>query len=267
MSDLPVYSRIKVFGERGTGTNFITQMIHANFQVDVLMQPSVSDAPGAAKLKVPGLRPKRPKEIQQYIEDHQHFHGLRTFGGWKHACLTDRLIDTLPGADTTLFICVVRHPALWAKSFHREPFATFLEPDPDLTTFLRHPWVTRFRDEVPELILDSPALLWRLKNQSYLDQADARANVVIVRHEDMLRDHENVLQGFIGHLQRRASSWKVVTSYGRQWAENKRDFWTIRKELPANPFSTLTREQSQLLRDVIGDDLIKRAGYDLPEDE
>ena len=265
MSDQPVFSRIKVFGERGTGTNFVTQMIHANFKVEVLLQPATSDAAGVAKLKVPGLRPKRHKEIEQYIEDHQHLRGLGTFGGWKHACLTDRVFERLVGAETTLFICVLRHPALWAKSFHREPFATFLEPDQDLATFLRHPWVTRFRDEVPDLILDSPAMLWRLKNQSYLDQANARANVMIVRHEDLLRDHESVLQQFSGLLPRRHDGWKVVASYGRQWAENKRDFWTIRDELPEQPFSVVSAEEATILRKVIGDDLITHAGYVVPE--
>ncbi|MEM7058437.1 MAG: hypothetical protein AAF557_12660 [Pseudomonadota bacterium] len=266
MSGRRKYFRIKIFGERGTGTNFVTQMIHANFQVEVLLQPDPSSEPGVEKLKVPGLKAKRQYEIADYIEDRQHKEGLTTFGGWKHACLTDKVADRLKQGDETLFICVLRHPALWAKSFHREPFASFLEPAEDLATFLRHPWVARTRDEVPDLVLDSPAILWRLKTQSYLDQAEIRPNVVTVRQDDFLRDHETVLEGLSAYLERRDDVWKIVTSYGRQWASNKRDFWTIRREMPDEPFEAVGAEVTGILRDHIGDELIRRAGYRLPGD-
>ena len=260
---MAAYRFAKVFGERGSGTNFLHQLIAKNFDAKVIANISgpTPDERGLIEA-IPESR-RRPGLIAERLADAHHLDQMPRNAGWKHACLTDRTFEVYGRADKTLFLCIVRHPALWLTSFANNPYHGFNTKADDLDEFLATPWVTRARDEVPDVFLKSPALLWKLKVQSYLEHAERRENVMVVRHEDLLTDHGAVLDGLTTLLSPSTSEWALPEDYARRWVDKVRDFWSIKKALPEEPFATISPSQAQHLRDVIGDELIVRAGYEL----
>ena len=263
LKQVTTYRFVKVFGERGSGTNFLHQLIAKNFDVKVIANIS-GPTPDERELidAIPENR-RRPGLIAERLADAHHLDQMPRNAGWKHACLTDRMFQTYGRAEKTLFLCIVRHPALWLTSFATNPYHGFNTKAQDLDEFIATPWVTRARDEVADVFLKSPALLWKLKVQSYLEHADRRENVLILRHEDLLLDHGAVLDELTPLLPRSAADWTLPEDYARRWVDKVRDFWSIQKALPDQPFDTISPGQAQHLRDVIGDELIERAGYEL----
>ena len=127
------------------------------------------------------------------------------------------------------------------------------------------PWVTRPRDEVPDLVLETPALLWVRKTTSYLNARDQHQNVFVLRHEDLLRDHETVLGELSSRLTPTGNDWTVPEGNARSYMPREtainRDFNAIRAELPDDPWSVLDVDLARDLRQVIGAELLARAGY------
>lgn len=261
MPPVPPYKRVKVFGERGSGTNFLARAVYGNFDVEMLMHADPATHPDIVALHRVRARERRQGELADRIEDYLHIATLPDRGGWKHACLTDRLFDVLKHADETLFLCIIRHPALWIRSFHQKPYGSFFEEGDDLDSFLATPWVSRLRDEAPDLLLESPAALWPLKTESYLRHAMRRVNVKILRHEDLLTDFGGVMDLLDPLVPRRRETWKVPPNHGRTWEGDTRDFWDIRDELPDDPFSVLTPAQADHVRAQVGQPLLERFGY------
>ena len=74
----------------------------------------------------------------------------------------------------------------------RRPFHAFCNRAESAAEFLATPWMTRARDELDQLLLSGPGVLWRLKVHSYLDQAARRPNVTVLRHEDLLQRTRNL---------------------------------------------------------------------------
>lgn len=258
----PPYSRVKVFGERGTGTNFFARLIYANFHAEMLVHADPLQHPAVQPLRQKPFRERHKGAVAERIEDHLHRVTMHATGGWKHACLTDHLFETLDDADEVLVLCIVRHPAMWVQSFMRKPFASFLSEPPDIDTLLKTPWVTRARDEMPDLVLEGPATLWRRKVESYLDHALRRPNVKIVRHEDVLRNVDGVLDLIAPLMTARRETWGVPKGYGRTWEEGQeRDFWQIREALPEDPWREISEEAAAILRTQIGAELLERFQY------
>ena len=258
------YPFVKVFGERGSGTNFLQQLIAHNFQAKIVPNISGPTEDQRALIQTIPEDVRRPGQIAERIADYHHIEQMQRNAGWKHARLTDQVFQIFRRAEKTLFLCILRHPALWLRSFAKNPYHGFSAAAADLDQFLATPWITRARDEVGPVLLESPVHLWRLKTESYLDQAERRANVLVLRHEDFLVDHEARLRTLSTYLPGAADKWTLPEAYARRWLDRARDFWSIRKDLPDDPFTTLSTDQVQHLRSRIGDDLIERAGYGVP---
>ncbi|MFK7941913.1 MAG: hypothetical protein AB8B85_03230 [Paracoccaceae bacterium] len=266
MSDIPPYVRVKVFGERASGTNFLARLLYANFKVEPLLHADPNTHSDVQPVRAISLGEKARGAIGERIEDYLHETTMATTGGWKHACLTDKLFRTLENSPEVLFICISRHPALWIRSFFRNPFSGFCEDAPDIETMLRTPWVSRPRDELAELVLPGPAILWRRKHESYLRYAHAKRNVKLLRHEDVLRDPNTVLDLLAPLMTRRRDAWGLPKGYGRTWQDGQdlqeRDFFQIRDELPEDPWAEISSDAAEILRSQIGAPLLEKLGYD-----
>lgn len=257
-------SHVKVMGERASGTNFLTRLISANFDQALLKNTSTTtDAQKAGIQRIPdGAR--RPRLASERMADFNHLAEMPDTAGWKHACLTDRVFSVCRHADTALFICITRHPALWLRSFYANPMHSMNGDARDLDAFLNTPWVTRARDETADPILPGPGALWAAKVRSYLDQAERRENVIVLRHEDLLTDHAGTLAGLREILGGIRLRWRIPRGYARSWERAEKpdvDFWSIRRDLPERPYETLTPEQTGQLCAQIGTELLHRAGY------
>ena len=120
MSEMSQFSHVKIMGERNSGTSFLSELLRLNFQVELLPNASPPSVEQKALIgRIPKPR-QRPGMITERIQDDNHLREMPWNAGWKHACLTDRVFDTYEMPEKTLFLCILRHPALNAVT-ERDP--------------------------------------------------------------------------------------------------------------------------------------------------
>lgn len=143
--------KIKLYGERHTNTNYLTQLITLNLDC-VLIEGVVP-------------RPIRTLENllgRQWLRD-LYFARTRARNlGWKHSAVrTD-----LPVQDAH-FLTLTKNPYAWLLSMYRRPYHQHYVNKPSLEEFLTLPWQTVGRENLAATV-DNPVALWNLKNRSYL---------------------------------------------------------------------------------------------------
>ena len=130
---------------------------------------------------------------RRVAEAEQHFEDVATTGGWRHARISPLKLQRVMGHGSTMFICVSRDPFAWAAAMRQNPSNSFVSPTEDLEIFVRSPWLASPRDELDELFLNTPLMLWREKVRSYVETSDSEANIYVIRYEDLLLDAEGVV--------------------------------------------------------------------------
>ena len=152
---------IKIYGERNTGTNYVSALVALNL----------------AATQVPGGIPPGVRRIHRALPGHQWVRDLyfacthRRNLGWKH-CVPDpdeRRLHTWKGEPGALvFVTLTKNPYAWLLSLHRRPYHPAHPRGLDFLTFLQTPWRTFGRDNMGRARLASPVELWNAKNRAYL---------------------------------------------------------------------------------------------------
>jgi hypothetical protein len=265
MGEEPFFTRVKVMGERGSGTNFLSRLLIENFETPLVDNTSNPEGQDRRLIKRIPQELRRGARVAERVMEHYHRTQMPENAGWKHACLTERTLSTYQHTSETLFLCIIRHPALWLRSFYDRPFHAMTRKPDSLDAFIDTPWITLSCDEIEGVVLESPVALWRLKTLSYLDRAAAHPNVRVVRHEDLLRDHAAGLADLVPMLGvPRHKEWRLSEGYARSWLSKLKggeDFEAIRAALPEDPFSILSPSQAEKVGGLVGEDVLVRAGY------
>lgn len=173
--------RVKVYGERNSGTNYLSQLMARNFDVRVM----------------PGVTPRRwlkqygtGEDAKDRFFSEQYARNL----GWKHAMApTRRQLESL-GVPTSqlVFVTVTKNPYSWLLSLFKRPYHATRRA----TTFgelINSPWEPLGRENcVGEF--QTPMELWNCKNRSYVSLYEANLRAINLRYEDILIDPLAVLQ-------------------------------------------------------------------------
>jgi len=175
--------KIKVFGERNTGTRAVVQMLRALKGV----------SPGFPNYNSPELDQleKRIDEntdgfahelFSDAIDDIRRSH-LGGHSAWKHAA---PVVDESYAAKSASVLFLVRDPYSWIAAHYRTPYHA-RAPMPDtLAAFLEQPWLTVQRENVAPILM-SPMELWNLKLRAYRDFAVAApVPSTVLRFEDFV---------------------------------------------------------------------------------
>lgn len=220
--------RIKIYGERNTGTNFVQRLITRNFDCEVVPGTLVEARPGYRDQFEQRLEADMPDPAMRLVARQglmDQLFAANRWGtlGWKHAVPPVEDIAASPDRERTLFICVVKNPYAWALSFFRRPYEAFSLTEPSrLLDFVRQPWVTTARDNTP-LILDSPIELWNHKVDGY-QRLTRTATTLIVRYEDLLDEPAQVLDQVAQFLNRSRDSYEVPQQAVKKLDEGKKDY-------------------------------------------
>jgi hypothetical protein len=184
--------RVKILGERNSGTNLIRQMFARN--TDVFLWPGTlrelgEDHTAAVERHVAanGFGERDASLLRDFlIDDLFNRHFDRSLG-WKHAAPAVDRLAVHPLRHETVFVVISKSPYAWLLSMHRRPYHNVLQENIiTFSTFLRRPWLTVRRDNAPA-VLDNPIALWNHKYRACMTLARA-ADVVFVRYEDILED-------------------------------------------------------------------------------
>lgn len=165
----PPDRKIKVFGERNTGTRAVVRMLRAlkgvspgfpNYnspELDRLEQRIAEKTEGFAH-----------ELFSDAIDDIRRSH-LGGHSAWKHAA---PVVDESYAAKGASVLFLVRDPYSWIAAHYRTPYHA-RAPLPDtLAGFLEQPWLTVQRENIAPILM-SPMALWNLKLRAYRDFAAA----------------------------------------------------------------------------------------------
>ena len=170
--------RLKLYGERNTGTNYLSRLLQTNLDVALLG----------------GTAPHALQHLRRYFSDDErlidaYFRWSHPFNlGWKHAATSSHSQHPLNPARPTGFLFLVRNPYSWLLSLHKNPYHQSPIKNMGFEAFLDRPWQIHQRDAVAERPLN-PIQLWNVKVRSYLDFSDQRK--ILVRFEDLLENPEH----------------------------------------------------------------------------
>jgi hypothetical protein len=181
--------RIKVFGERNTGTNFVEKVIRPNLACE-LCAGNLSKTRRWYYYAVYRLLPyETARRIVEASRDLEYKKKFQIELGWKHAKLPN-LPDGTQGYPTgTGFIAVVKNPYSWLLSMHARPYQKAIKTQTSFSAFLREPWPTVGREHAERLSYDNPIQMWNDKVASYYTLHKYGPSI-IVRYEDVLESVE-----------------------------------------------------------------------------
>ncbi len=153
---------IQIFGERGSGTNFLTSLIRKNYKGVKI----TSDFGGKHWF----IRDHRPRGKPNKTTDNQ--------------CLRP-----LTDASDTLFIVVYRNPFDWLRSIHRKPFHGDGHWGLSFSDFIRKPWVSYTSKKLNQNWVDDA------ENYFLIEEAE---NIVQLRTQKI--NHFNALKDVVDNI-------------------------------------------------------------------
>jgi len=179
-NELPL---VKVYGERNSGTIYLSELIRLNFVAKELR--------GFVPWPVTGLQlilPGREAVRDTFFSS--------TFGsnlGWKHMRVkpVEELQRYSISARRLHFVTITKNPYSWLLSMHRRPYHQYYESERSFEEFLTAPWQTTGRDGTDQTVAN-PIELWNIKNKSYLPLNSAFP-ALNLRYEDVLCDPEQTM--------------------------------------------------------------------------
>ncbi len=220
---LDLTNGLKLLGERNSGTNVVEQMLRgAN---DLEIHPSI---PILRRRDVPAYS-QAPLSHLSYVAaheamiDHMHLSQLPQSGGWKHAAPSQQFVTKFLNPTRPAVLIIVRHPASWLMSMHRNPFHSVMPKQKDFSTFLRQEWLTMERDSLAKRLYPSVLAMFMDKMSSYCDLLDSYENSSLIRYEDLIQNPTTVLSE-IGFPQI-ASNLNLPQTDPRHFASKRKKPW------------------------------------------
>ena len=166
--------KIKVYGERNTGTNYLVALLSKNFSVDFY------------RSVVPGRLPLKKKE---FVKDLYFNLSKGSTLGWKHGIPPIKQIEKQSQAVDLIVLTLSKNPYSFLLSLFKRPYNYKGERPKTFEDFLRTPWQVRGRDNHSAAQFETPIHLWNAKNQSYIDlKKKFPERVVTLKYEALIDD-------------------------------------------------------------------------------
>lgn len=175
---------LKIYGERNTNTNYLSELVRLNLVIDEL--------PGVVSPRVKRLQDKCPGH--EWLRDLYFTCQYRQTLGWKHAAVNwQRLTATsLYETNDVTVVTLTKNPYAWLLSLYKRPYHQYGAKKLTFTEFISSPWRTVRREGVSRWV-ESPVHLWNVKNSSYLNAGSVR-RILNLRAEDTLIDPQRVVE-------------------------------------------------------------------------
>ena len=189
------YKYVKIFGERNTGTNYLSKLIISNFQVQELR----------------GTVPKWPLMKSEYARD-LYFRLTHKYNfGWKYSIVNEDILKSNKKYKDTLFLFLVKNPYSFLLSLHRRPYHNEDFNNLRFGEFINTKWQARSRDSYLNKNFNNPVELWNTKNHSYYNfYRKNTSNSLLIKYEDLLANNEVILDEISMFLEKRDVDYKYV---------------------------------------------------------
>lgn len=195
----PRVERIKIFGERNTGTNFVEAVLSAN--VDCPLCPG--NLPEQRRLLYTVLSKALPYRVSRRLveadRDREYDRRFNSELGWKHARVPNLPAGTEAYPAGTGFVAVIKNPYAWLLSLHKRPYQNETSSRLSFANFLRTPWQTVERECAGRGAYDDPIQLWNDKVAAY-DALVTHGPTIISRYEDIAAAPETLVERLAGEF-------------------------------------------------------------------
>lgn len=260
-------SKVKVFGERNTGTNFLNQLLSLNTNLQVLGHGS--NASSRAKLQAidqsvsrlgcaEKLTPQMRRLVLDRLIDEQRRLEYPDNYGWKHARVLVEDLDKSPHKNSTLFVFLIRNPWRFVSALHRRPYNLFPSPSSDLSSFIDSQFLANERDCMPSLLIGNPVDFWNEKVKSYFDCSDVIDNSIICYYEDLVISIEE----FIDAIRPVCDIFGKIRTPINSTKKEDKTFDDYRREVISyDPISALGEEVYLKIREKIDAEVLARTIY------
>lgn len=155
--------KVKVFGERNTGTRAVVRMLRAHKGVS-------PGSPGYKQTDLDALENRINNKLEGFHQelfidalDDIRRSRLGGHSAWKHAA---PIIDESYAAKKASVLFLVRDPYSWIAALFRNPYHARAPLPETLEAFLEQPWLTVQRDNIAPVLM-SPMSLWIEKLRAY----------------------------------------------------------------------------------------------------
>ncbi len=206
---------IKIFGERNTGTKYLSELLRLNVEAEEL--PGV---PPRWTLPIERVVPGPGEWVEDLFFALTYFRNL----GWKHQLVhPDRLLRSRAvRSGSLLFVTVTKNPYAWLLSLYRRPYHQHFPRKPGMETFLSTEWKAIRRENAGKSF-PNPIALWNAKNQAYIRMRDGLP-VLNLRYEDILQDPRQALERICKRL---SLPWngEGFRNYLPSTKDKKKDFY------------------------------------------
>ena len=167
---------VKVYGERNTGTHFLSKLLKINTDLAELRARKVTEKKTELKTLLSSFSsieqsPVMRRLIRERLIDAQRDRQFEENFGWKHAAVDTRRVEMNPQFNQTLFICLIRNPWRFISALHRRPYNYLPEVADSLKDFIVSPLIANSRDGLKNVFQPNPVELWNQKVASYLEFA------------------------------------------------------------------------------------------------
>jgi len=202
--------KIKVFGERNTGTNALMSVIRGNSQSVILPSVLAEVSPEARKnLAVMMSLGISTKGKEQLID--AAFKGRPVLEQWKHAAT---YFDVNDIGNDVHFVFTVRNPLSWLIGLFQKPYHLLSAMPDNLVDFSKMDWETVGRDNLPKKTY-KPLELYVAKLRSYRNlMTKLEQNGIgftVIKFEDFVTDQKQVFENLKPHLDNPASIFRELT--------------------------------------------------------
>ena len=169
--------KIKLYGERNSGTNYLEKLITLNLNVHQM------------RSQVPWyiVRLQKIMPDNEILRDLYFQITFRYNLGWKHTLVPpSEVLQKYVPVKSVSFVTITKNPYSWLLSMHARPHHYYdYAQRTDFETFLTSRWHTLKRDNTPYRVVQNPIVLWNIKNASYISLAGSQPTVTL-RFEDLL---------------------------------------------------------------------------------
>jgi len=206
--------KLKILGERNTGTNYLEKLCDRNFKVKLL---------NGASPKIIHSITKPP--FKEYLID-TYFYITRVKNlGWKHA-IAPHFEEFYCSPNNVHFITITKNPYSWLLSLHRNPYhysgKDIDRLKSDFIYFLRSKWQTVKRER-HNGHFETPIDMWNKKNRSYSCMKDSFKYVINLKYEHLLSNPQKVLNMIKNKFQFCMKSEEIV-NLSESTKESSKDY-------------------------------------------
>ena len=168
--------KVKIFGERNTGTNYLTKLIENNFEVEILK--------GA-------ISKGSVFTFREWSKDLFFKVSRRGNLGWKHSTIDVNLV--LNHKEKPVIITLTKNPYSFLLSLYNRPYHYKGNKPSLFLSFLKENWKLTDRDNCKEKSLNTPIELWNIKNKSYIDLLRDYTDCLLFTYEELLENPNKVI--------------------------------------------------------------------------